>query len=136
MLQARVVICEYYIKNILKYMREREVFLEPSSSFKCQPVLKQFHLDNYLGRHFSFLYMVHFEVLTNFGPFSHRKLFRPMFLFVEFSFEIEYFVAMFTISLICRRQKSNINFLGQRPLNYLLHISILKSISPAFYLQT
>ena len=26
MLQARVVICEYYIKNILKCMRKREVF--------------------------------------------------------------------------------------------------------------
>ena len=37
MLQASVVICECYIKNILKYMRE--VFLEPSSSFKRQPVI-------------------------------------------------------------------------------------------------
>ena len=40
MLQERLVIWECYITNILKYMREREVFLEPSSSFKCQPVLK------------------------------------------------------------------------------------------------
>ena len=62
MLQERLVIWECYITNILKYMREREVFLEPISSFKRQPVIQQFHLDNYLGRHFSFVNMVHFEV--------------------------------------------------------------------------
>lgn len=52
----------------------------------------------------------------------------------NFHLKIDYFVAMFTISHIRWRQKSNINFLGQRPLNYLLHISILRYFCPVFFL--